>query len=372
MAEYNILVINPGSTSDAVSYFRGEKEVFHKTVRYSPEELKPYELEKVTHQIDMRTRIVLAELEKNHIDLKEIQAVIGRGGLTRPIESGVYAVDDQMIKDLYEGAYGDHPCNLGGIIARSIAKMIGVKSYIADPGVVDERDILAKYSGMPELPRVSIFHALNQKRVARHACRQLGKPYEDSRLIIMHAGGGVSVGAHRDGRVIDNNEALDGDGPFTPQRSGGVPSGRLVKMCYSGKYTMGEMLLKIKGRGGLVAYTGTSDCQALEKYIATGEVVPGCGIDPAKVSREKAKEAMMAMIYQMVKEIGAMAAVLDGKVDAVILTGGLAHDKIFTDEVKRRVSWIAPVLVYPGGDEMAALRVQAEAALSHPKTVKVY
>lgn len=372
MAEYNILVINPGSTSDEVSYFRGDTEVFHKTVRYSPEDLKPYEFQKITSQFDLRRRMALEALKEHGVDLKEVQAVIGRGGLVKPIEGGVYEVDDVMLEDLKEGVMGDHPSNLGGIIARDIAGINGVKSFIADPVVVDELSPLARYSGMPENPRISIFHALNQKRVGRHASHQLGKPYDDCRLIIMHGGGGITVGAHAGGKVIDVNNGLDGDGPFTPERSGGVPAGGLVKLCFSGKYTLPEIKLKLKGRGGLVAYTGTSDCRALEKYILTGEVTPGSGLDPAKVSREQAKEAVLAMAYQISKEIGALAAVLEGKVDAIVVTGGLAYDKILIPEIKRRVSWIARVLSYPGGDEMTALRRSAEIALEYPGRIKKY
>jgi len=372
MTKYNILVINPGSTSDEVSYFRGDTEVFHKTVRYSPEDLKPYESEKITAQFDLRKRMALEALKEHGVDIKELHAVIGRGGLVRPIEGGVYEVSDVLLEDLKEGVMGDHSSNLGGIIARDIAGINGIKAFIADPVVVDELDPLARYSGMPENPRISIFHALNQKRVARHAAQQLGKPYGECRLIVMHGGGGISVGAHRNGRVVDVNNALDGDGPFTPQRSGGVPAGGLVKMCFSGKYTQADMKLKIKGRGGLVAYTGTSDCIALEKYILTGEVKPGCGLDPSRISREKAKEAVLAMAYQICKEIGAMAAVLRGKVDAVVLSGGLAYDKVVVPEIKRRVGWVAQVLSYPGGDEMTALRRAAELGLRHPATVKQY
>ena len=372
MSDYNILVINPGSTSDEVSYFRGEKEVFHKTVRYSPEDIKPYEREKITAQFDMRKKMVLGALKEHGVELSEIHSIIGRGGVVKPIESGVYAVDEDLLKDLRECQYGDHSSNLGGILADSLAGKSGIKAFIADPVVVDELAPVARYSGMPENPRISIFHALNHKRVARHAARQLGKPYEECRLIVMHAGGGVSVGAHLGGRVVDVNNALDGDGPFTPQRSGGVPAGGLVKMCFGGKYTLSDMKLKLKGRGGLVAYTGTSDCIALEKYIQTGEVKPNCGLDPAKVSREQAHEAVLAMTYQICKEIAAMAAVLEGKVDAIVLTGGLAYDKIITGEIKRRVGWLAQILTYPGGDEMTALRAAAQIALEHPDRIRKY
>ncbi len=372
MAEFNILVINPGSTSDEVSFYRGENLVFHKTVRYSPETLKPYEKQKITAQYDFRKKMVLDAMAENKVELSELHAVIGRGGLLRPIESGTYEINDKMLKDLDEASRGDHASNLCGILAKSIADECKTPCFIADPVVVDELGPLARYSGMPENPRISIFHALNQKRVGRHAARGLGKPYEECNFIIMHGGGGVSVGAHRQGRVVDVNNALDGDGPFTPQRSGGVPAGGLVRMCFSGKHSLTDMQLKIKGRGGMIAYTGTSDMIALEKYILTGEVVPGAGLDPAVVSREKAKESVEAMAYQISKEIAAMTAVLEGKVDAVVLSGGLAYDRIIVPELKRRIGWIAPVMLFPGGDEMAALRVAAETALKHPKKVRKY
>ncbi|MDA8131259.1 MAG: butyrate kinase [Elusimicrobia bacterium] len=372
MEEYSIVVINPGSTSDEVSFFKGARELFHKTVRYSRSDLQPFETRKVSAQYEMRRDMALAALKEHGLDTAEVHAVIGRGGLLRPIPGGVYEVNDAMTEDLKAGERGDHPSNLGGLIARELAGRFGCKAFIADPVVVDELEPLARYSGMPENPRLSLLHALNQKRIGRHAARQLGKQYWECRLIIMHGGGGISIGAHKDGRIVDVNNALDGDGPFTPQRAGGVPAGGLVKMCFSGKYTQEEIKLKLKGRGGLIAYTGTADCQALEKYILTGEVVPGSGIDPEKLSREKAKEAVLAMAYQIAKEIGAMAAVLEGKVDAIALTGGLAYDKIIVPEIKRRVGWIAQVLSYPGGDEMAALRAAAEIALRTPASVKKY
>lgn len=372
MTDFSILVVNPGSTSDEVSFYRGNKLVFHDVVRHSPETLKAYEQQKVTAQYEFRKGLVLDALKEHKVELSELHAVIGRGGLLRSIEGGVYAVNETMLKDLNEGVRGDHPSNLGGILAHNIASMCGVPAFIADPVTVDELEPLARYSGLPENPRLSIFHALSQKRVARHASRRLGKPYEDCRLIVMHGGGGISVGAHAGGRVIDVNNGLDGEGSFTPQRSGRMPAGGLVRMCFSGKYTLADMKLKLKGQGGLVAYTGTSDCLALEKYILTGEVTPNSGLDPARVSREQAKEAVLAMAYQISKEIAGLAAVLEGKVDAIVITGGLAYDKIVIPEVKRRVSWIAQVISYPGGDEMAALRVAAERALNKPALVRKY
>ncbi|MEF3279471.1 MAG: butyrate kinase [Elusimicrobiota bacterium] len=371
MSSFGILVINPGSTSDEVSFFKGRKLIFHKTVRYTPEDLKPFENQKVTAQFEMRKKVVMDALTENGIEISEINAVIGRGGLVKPIESGVYEVTDKLTEDLKTGVMGDHPSNLGGLIAKSIANDLKIKAFIADPVVVDEMDPLARYSGMPENPRISIFHALNQKRVARHAAKQLGKPYEECNLIVMHGGGGISVGAHKKGKVVDVNNALDGEGPFTPQRSGGVPSGGLVKMCFSGKYTLEEMKLKLKGRGGLVAYTGTSDIVAIKKYIKTGEI--SGGIKSELVTREKAKEVLLAMAYQIAKEIGALSTVLEGKVDAIVLTGGIVYDDEFiVPEIKKRVEWIAPIIVYPGGDEMTALMIACETALKNPKKIKIY
>ncbi|MFA5162182.1 MAG: butyrate kinase [Elusimicrobiales bacterium] len=368
--DYRVLVINPGSTSDDIGVFLGEEQILSKTLRYSPSDLSAFDGKKVTAQFEFRKRAALEVLESSGPG--ELHAVIGRGGLVRPIPGGTYLVDGALLADLREGVMGDHPSNLGGIIASEIAGPRGIPAFIADPVVVDEMWPLARYSGMPENPRVSIFHALNQKRVARLAAAKLGKKYEECSLVVLHGGGGISVGAHKNGRVVDVNNALDGDGPFTPQRSGGVPAGGLAKMCFSGKYRHDEIKLKIKGRGGLVAHAGTSDMVALEKYINTGELIPGAGMDTTKLSREKARECVEAMAYQMAKEIGAMAAALGGKVDAVVITGGLAYDARVTGFIEERAGWIAPVLKFPGGDEKRALRDAAVSALENPNSVKRY
>jgi butyrate kinase len=369
----NVLVVNPGSTSDEVAFFRGDEQVFHAVVRYAPGELKSFEKQKVTAQFQFRKDLVLKTLKEHGIDPSTLHAVIGRGGLVKPIPSGTYRVGDHMLNDLRIGVMGDHPSNLGGLIAHEIAASAKAPSFIADPVVVDELEPLARYSGMPENPRISIFHALNQKRVARLAAAKLGREYEDCNLIVMHGGGGVSVGAHCKGRVVDVNNALDGEGPFTPQRSGGVPSGGLAKMCFSGSYTLDDIKLKIKGRGGLVAYTGTADIVAIKNYIA-GEPVPEkAGLDSRKVTPEGAKECLLAMAYQIAKEIGAMAAVMKGKVDAIALTGGFVYDtEILVPAIEAWVGWIAPVLKFPGGDEMRALRDAAVRALEDPASVLDY
>ena len=370
--DQTIFVINPGSTSDDIGFFRNGKPAFSKTMRYSPLDLKPFESQPITAQLDFRKQLIMRLLGDNKIEPGGISAIIGRGGLLRPIESGTYRVGPKMLEDLRAGVMGDHSSNLGGILAHELGQLYKAPAFIADPVVVDELEPLARYSGMPDNPRVSIFHALNHKRVARLAARQLGKPYEECRLIVMHGGGGISVGAHRSGRVVDVNNALDGEGPFTPQRSGGVPAGGLARLCFGGSYTHADMKLKIKGRGGMVAYTGTSDMLALEKYIETGAQDKTCGLDYDKISREQALELRDAMGYQIAKEIGAMAAVLEGKVDALVLTGGLAYDRGLVKFIADRVGWIAQIMLFPGGDEKAALCEAAERALENPALAKDY
>jgi butyrate kinase len=367
-----ILVINPGSTSDEISFFENEKLVFEKTVRYHAPELKKYEGQKVTSQYEFRKKVVLDTLKEKGISPDALTAVIGRGGLVKPIPSGTYEVTPKLIDDLSEGVMGDHPSNLGGLLANEIAKLGNARAFIADPVVVDEMDEVARYSGMPENPRISIFHALNQKRVARLAAKELGKKEEECNFIVMHGGGGISIGAHRGGKVVDVNNALDGDGPFTPQRSGGVPSGGLAKMCFSGKYTLQDIKLKLKGRGGMVAYTGSSDMITISEYATTGKADPDSGIDPKKISRQEVQKCIEAMAYQIAKEIGSMATVLKGKVDAIVLTGGLAYNPTVMNPLRERISWISKIIVYPGGDEKSALHEAAVLALKNPETIKKY
>ena len=367
--EYNILVINPGSTSDDIGYYRGNKPVFEVTVRYSITDLEPYEGKNVTEQLPLRRKLILDYLIDHEVSLKEIHAVIGRGGFIHSIEGGVYAVNDKMIADLEKGQYGVHPSNLGGILARDIAQYAGCPSFIANPVVIDELQPIARYSGMPENPRISIFHALSQKRVARLIADKLGKPYEELNCIVCHGGGGITGGAHRKGKVVDVNNGYEGDGPMTPQRSGGTPNTGLVQMCYSGQYTQHDIRLKLRGKGGLVAYTGTSDVKDLEEYIRTGEKRPGSLIT---CTQEEAKLAEDAMIYQIAKYIGAMAVVLEGKVDFIALTGGLMHSKYIPQEIGRYVGWIAPMYVFPGSEEKEALREAARRALNNPEIIKNY
>ena len=368
--DYNILVINPGSTSDDIGYYRGEKPVFEVTVRYSLTDLEPYEGKNVTEQLPLRRKLILDYLLDHKVPLEEIDAVIGRGGFIRSVEGGVYAVNDKMIQDLETGRYGGiHPSNLGGILAREIAQYAGCPSFIANPVVIDELQPVARYSGMPENPRISIFHALSQKRVARLIADKLGKPYEEVNCIVCHGGGGITVGAHRKGKVVDVNNGYEGDGPMTPQRSGCTPGAGLVQMCFSGKYTLRDMRLKMRGKGGLVAYTGTSDVKDLEEFIRTGEKRPGSLIT---CTQEEAQLAEDAMMYQISKYIGSMAVVLEGRVDFIALTGGLMYSKYIPQEIGRYVGWIAPMYVFPGSEEKDALRVAARRALMNPKIVQEY
>ncbi|HSA32851.1 MAG TPA: butyrate kinase [bacterium] len=336
-----ILAINPGSTSTKIAVFEENKEIFTKNLKHTVEELAPYK--KIIDQYDFRRDVIVKELEAAKIPLSSITAVVGRGGLVKPIPGGVYRVSDALIADLKAERMGEHASNLGGLIAREMARKIGPKvdSFIVDPVVVDEMEDIARISGIPELPRVSIFHALNQKACARRYAREQGKKYEELNLIVVHMGGGISVGCHRKGRVIDVNNALDGDGPFSPERSGGVPVGQMVKLCFSGKHTIDDIKKKIKGKGGLVAYLGTNDAYEVEQRVQKGD--------------KEAEHVYRAMAYQIAKEVGALSTVLCGKIDAIILTGGVAYDKIFVGWLTERVGFLAPVVVYPGEGEMTAL-----------------
>lgn len=353
---FQILTINPGSTSTKIAVFEDDKEVFSKTLRHSAEELSPFTT--VASQFQFRKDIILSELKQAGFDIHRFDAIVGRGGLVKPIESGIYEVNDALAHDLEFPVMGEHASNLGGLIARDIAREIQnkAKAYIADPVVVDEMDPIARISGHPAIKRVSIFHALNQKAIARTCAQEVGKKYEELNLIVAHMGGGVSVGAHCQGRVIDVNNALDGDGPFSPERSGGLPTGALVEICYSGK-SKAEVKKMLKGEGGVVAYLGTNDMRLVE--------------DTAPTNPEYAM-IQDAMCYQIAKEIGAMATVLKGKVDAILLTGGIAYGKPITNYIKEMVDFIAPVKVYPGEDEMRALAMNGLMVLRGEMQAKAY
>jgi butyrate kinase len=357
MTDRLILAINPGSTSTKFSLFEEERLVFEKTLRHSSEELKIFE--QITDQFHFRKNLIMNELSERKIDVSRIAAVVGRGGLVKPIESGIYKVNQRMKDDLRAGYSGQHASNLGGLIADDIAASLCCAcAYIVDPVVVDELQALARVSGHPEIERKSIFHALNQKAVARAYAVSAGRKYEDLNLIVAHMGGGVSVGAHKKGKVIDVNNALNGDGPFSPERSGGLPAGQLVDLCFSGKFSHDELMSMLTGKGGMMAYLGTNSFIEVCKMADEGN--------------QKAILISKSASYQVGKEIGSMAAVLDGKVDAIILTGGMAHQDSYVNCIRTMISFIADVVVYPGEDELKALAFNGLLALDGKIEIKDY
>lgn len=356
MKNYRLLIINPGSTSTKIAVFDNENIICEETLRHSVDEISSYV--KIYDQFEFRKNIILKALEKSNISIDSLDGVIGRGGLLRPIEGGTYEVNDKMLQDLREGYLGEHASNLGGIISYEIAKEIDKKAFIVDPVVVDEMQDVARISGLKEIERKSIFHALNQKAVARRYANKLGKKYEDLNLIVAHLGGGVSVGAHEKGKVIDVANALDGEGPFSPERAGSLPVGDMIKLCYSGKYTQDEIKKMLTGKGGIVSYLETNDAREVEARIENGD--------------KYAELIYYAMSYQVAKEIGACAAVLKGNVDGIIITGGIAYDKKFTTWIEERVRFIAEVTIYPGEDELTALAEGGLRVLRGEEEAKLY
>lgn len=337
--EKRILILNPGSTSTKIGVFHNERCIFEVTLRHNAEELQRFH--SIIDQYGFRKRQILESLHEQGINISKFDAVCARGGLLRPIEGGTYEVNDVMIEDLKSGYAGQHASNLGGIIAREIADGLNIPSYIVDPVVVDEMSALAKISGMPEIERKSIFHALNQKAVARQAAASLGKRYENMKMIVTHMGGGITVGVHDRGKVADVNNGLHGEGPFSPERAGTVPAGDLVDLCFSGKYTREDIMKKLVGTGGLLGYLDTTDAVRVENMIQSGD--------------EKARLIYNAMAYQVAKEIGAASAVLKGEVEVIVLTGGLAYGKSFVSSIRSYIDWISDVLVYPGENELQSL-----------------
>ncbi len=352
---YNILAINPGSTSTKIAVYKNEDQLFTTSISHTPEELAGFK--SVIDQFEWRKGLILKALADNNIDVNKLSAVVGRGGVISPIESGGYEVNDDLRHDLLN-ARMQHASNLGGLLARDIADSIGVKSYIADPVVVDEMMPYARISGVPELPRESIFHALNQKAVARLFAKESDKKYEDLNLVVCHMGGGCTVSAHRRGRVIDTTNALDGCGPISPERSGSLPPGPLIRLCFSGKYTEEELIKKVHGKGGLFAHLGTTSVPEVLDRIMAHDL--------------HAMLILRAMCYSIAKEIGAMAVALKGEVDAILLTGGIAHSKRVTDFIADHVDFIAPIFVYPGENELKALSENALAVLRGERSAKTY
>jgi butyrate kinase len=337
-----ILAINPGSTSTKIAIFLGEEKILGQNISHTAEELAPFA--KIIDQHHFREKVILGFLKQHDFDVKQLAAVVGRGGLLGPMASGTYLVDDEMIEFLKKNKT-EHASNLGAPLARDIARTVGVNAFIADPVTVDELNPLARITGLPEIPRISIFHALNQKAAARLAAKQLGKPYETCRLIVAHLGGGISVGAHVDGKVVDVNNALNGDGPFAPERAGSLPAWSLVELATSGTHDLAALKKMITGQGGIVAHLKVNDMRKVEDMVKAG--------DP------KATLVFEAMAYNVAKEIGGLAAVMEGRIDAIVLTGGIAFDTFFVELIRRRVGFLGRLIVLPGEDEMTALALGA-------------
>ena len=357
MEEIFIIAINPGSTSTKIAVYRNKECIFEENIKHSAEELAPYE--KITDQFEFRKRAIMQRLNGTKIDPEKVKVIMGRGGLVRPIESGVYRINDQMKHDLVNSPVGEHASNLGCFIADDLAREFpNAVAYITDPVVVDEMDPIAKVAGHPLFTRRSVFHALNQKATARRHSTAVGKKYEELNLIVVHLGGGISIGAHRNGRVTDVNHAIGGEGPFSPERTGSVPVIDAVRMAYSGKYSEKEFTRMLIGQGGLAAHLGTNNAYEVEQRVKNGD--------------EQATLIYEAMAYQVSKFVGMMAVALKGKVDGVLVTGGIAYDKWFVEKLREYAGWVAPFFVYPGENEMEALAMNAWRAIHGEIEVKEY
>ncbi|WP_141431741.1 butyrate kinase [Bacillus sp. 03113] len=354
--EFRVLAINPGLTATRIGVFDNEISVLEETIEHDSHILMSFQT--ISDQYEYRKKAILETLDKDGINLSRISAVCGRGGLLRPIEGGTYSVNEDMLMDLRNGFAGQHVSNLGGILAFEIAASLNIPSYIVDPVVVDELEPIARISGCPLIERTSVFHALNQKAVAKNYARELGKKYEELNLIVAHMGGGITVGAHRKGKVIDVNNGLDGEGSFSPERTGTLPVGDLVDLCFSGEYSKEEVMQLMIAKGGLSGYLKTREISDVEQMMGNND--------------EKAKIIFLAMAYQVAKEIGAASTVLSGNVDAIILTGNLADSKAFMHEIINRIHWIADVIVMPGENELQALSEGAMRVLRGEEQEKEY
>ncbi|PIQ33711.1 MAG: butyrate kinase [Bacteroidetes bacterium CG18_big_fil_WC_8_21_14_2_50_41_14] len=353
----NILVIYPEVKVTKLAVYRNTEPIFLKTIKHLPEELAQFD--KVGDQKGFRLKAIMSELEKNNINLENIELVMGRSGMVKPVSQGVYLINENMVNDLEQGVMGVHATNLGGILAFEIASTIGKKAYMANPVVVDELSDVARVTGHPLFKRKSIFHALNHKHVASKYAKSVNKPYEDLNLIVCHIGsGGISIGAHEKGRVVDVNQAFDGGGPFSITRTGTLPIGQLVELCFSGKYTKEEIMEMITSKGGYMAYLGTDSITEINARIADGD--------------EKAKFISYALSYQVSKEIASHVATLSGKVDAIILTGMIFDSDTFLENVKNRIGHIAPIALYPSVNDFEALALFGLHVLKDEIPVKEY
>lgn len=350
-----ILAINPGSTSTKIAVYSGDKLVSKDNIFHKAEELLPFG--KICEQYEYRIGMILEWLFFQEIRQEELVAVVGRGGLLRPLAGGTYAINELMVQEMKEAKQGEHASNLGIIMAYALGKKLDIPAFVVDPVAVDEMEPYARISGMPEITRLSQSHALNMKAVARKVAKEMEKSYFDLNLIVVHLGSGISVSPHKKGKMIDVNNA-NNEGPFSPERCGGLPTYELVKLCYSGKYTEEEMLAKLLKVGGMYAYLGTKDVREVRKMIAEGN--------------EQAKLILDTMVYQVAKEIGAMSTVLEGQVDAIVITGGIAFDQELVAEISKRVSFIAPIKVVPGEEELESLAIGALRVLTGEENAKIY
>ncbi len=357
---HRMLIINPGSTSTKIGIYEDDKEINSHTLRHSVEELKPYPT--IIDQIDFRTKIIEDYLNSQNIKLNSFSAIVARGGLLKPIESGTYSINEKMLEDLRSCKYGAHASNLGALIAYKIAKQANCPSFIVDPVVVDEFCDEARICGHPLLKRVSIFHALNQKAIARAAAKKLGKKYEELNIVVAHLGGGISIGSHRKGKVVDVNNALDGEGPFSPERAGTLPAGQLLELAFSGKYKLNDMKKMLTGGGGLTAHLGSNDVRQIIKNIDDGD--------------NNARLILNAMCFTIAKYIFAGFASLYGDVDAIVFTGGIAYNEDhIIKPIKGYLGKIVeniPILVFPGEEELPALASGALRVLRNEEKAKIY
>ncbi len=358
MSEKHILVIYPEVDITKIAVYRNISLIFLKSIRHKPDALATFS--NVIEELDYRTGLILEELKNNQIDPADIAVVMARGGLIKPLKSGVYQVNEAMKRDLRVGVMGMHATNLGGLIADKIASQLpNAKAYLADPVVVDELEPIARVSGLPAIERNSIFHALNHKNVSREYAKSINRSYDELSLIVAYIGsGGVSVGAHHGGKVIDVNQAFDGDGPFSMTRTGGLPVGQVIDICYSGKYTREEMRKLVTEQGGIQAYLGTKSLNHVLAMIDEGD--------------EQAAFIMDAMAYQIAKEIGAMATVLECKVDAVLIMGSIMNSKFFTNQLMRRIEKIATVSVYPIVNDLDSLAMNGMMILRGEAEISEY
>lgn len=353
---FDVLTINPGSTSTKLAVYQGDKVLFEETVRHRMQEFADFN--NVQEQFDFRWQVLRRVIDAFGYDVNNLDAVVGRGGLLRPVAGGTYMVTEKMLADLKTNKYGEHASNLGAMLAKKLADTLDIPSFIVDPVVVDEMQPIARFSGNELIARKSIFHALNHKAAGRKIAKKLGSDYEKLNFVIAHLGGGISVAAHRQGKAVDVNNALDGDGPFSPERSGSLPMNDFLEACFSGKWNKRELHDLIIGRGGMISYLGTNSMLEVEAKVKAGD--------------KKAIQAFDAMAYQVSKEIGACSTVLHGKIDAIILTGGLARSDLFTSKIIEQTNWIASVIIEPGEDELEALNSGVQRVLAGLEKEKLY